>query len=47
MRVLLLAGVPATTDDPLVIHGRDGPWTIDDVDGTFPADAELRVWRRR
>ncbi|HEY6571285.1 MAG TPA: SpoIID/LytB domain-containing protein [Candidatus Limnocylindrales bacterium] len=44
VRVLLLDGVPATTDDPLVIHGRDGPWTIDDVEGTFPADAELRVW---
>ena len=45
VRVLLLDRAPATTDDPLVIHGRGGPWTVDDVEGTFPADAELRVWQ--
>lgn len=45
VRVLLLDGVPATTDDPIMIHGRGGPWTVDKVEGTFPADAELRVWQ--
>ena len=45
VRVLLLDGAPATPDDPLVVHGRGGPWTVDDVEGTLPAGAELRVWQ--
>ena len=45
VRVLLLDREPATTASPLVIHGRGGSWTVDGLDGTFPAGAVLRVWQ--
>ncbi len=45
VRVLLLDAAPATAAKPLVIHGRDGTWTVGGLDGTFPADGVLRVWQ--
>ncbi len=45
VRVLLLDKEPATAASPLVIHGRGGSWTVDGLDATFPAGAELRAWQ--
>jgi SpoIID/LytB domain protein len=45
VRVLLLDRQPATAASPLVIHGRGGSWTVDGLDATFPAGAELRTWQ--
>ena len=44
-RVLVLSGFNAVTSAPLVIRGRAQPWTIAGVEGTFPPDATLKVWR--
>jgi SpoIID/LytB domain protein len=43
IRVRVLYRFRASPTAPLLISGRRGPWTIDRVDGTFPADAALRV----
>ncbi len=43
VRVLLLSGWRATTSAPLVVYGRGGPWTIDGIAKTFPADARLSL----
>ena len=44
-RVLVLSGFNAVSSAPLVIRGRAQPWTIAGVEGTFPPDATLKVWR--
>ncbi|MFL5675884.1 MAG: SpoIID/LytB domain-containing protein [Chloroflexota bacterium] len=43
IRVRVLYRFHATARTPLLIYGRRGPWTIDAVAATFPADAGLRV----
>jgi stage II sporulation protein D len=43
IRVLVLTGFAATAGQPAVVHGRGGSWTIDGVDGTFPADSKLTL----
>lgn len=43
VRVLLLDDFKATADKPLTVHGRGGPWTVDGIGTTFPADAKLTV----
>jgi len=43
VRVLVLSRLPATPTRPAVITGRSGPWTVDGLPGTFPADASLRL----
>lgn len=45
VRVLVLSGFSGVTTSPLVIRGRNGPWTIDGVSATFPANATLTSWR--
>jgi stage II sporulation protein D len=45
VRVRVLAGYRALRSAPLRIYGRGGPWTIAGVSGTFPADAQARIWR--
>ncbi len=45
VRVLLMAGFPATSAAPLVVYGRSGTWEIAGTLKTFPADAVLRAWR--
>ena len=45
VRVEVLSGFPGTAGSPLRIYGRSGTWTIDGIDKTFPADAQLKVWR--
>jgi stage II sporulation protein D len=44
VRVRLMTGFKATSSSPLRIYGRGGDWRIKGVDGTFPADAQARVW---
>lgn len=43
IRVLVLDNFAPTAAVPLVVYGRDGSWTVDGIDGVFPADAGLRV----
>ena len=43
VRVLVLWNWSASPTVPLVVHGRSGPWTIDGIAATFPADAMLRL----
>jgi stage II sporulation protein D len=43
IRVLVLADLRATSGSPLVLYARRGPWTLDGVDGQFPADAKVTV----
>ena len=43
VRVLVLSGFPATPAKPAVVTGRGGPWTVDGLSGTFPADARLTL----
>jgi stage II sporulation protein D len=43
IRVQVLAGFAATTANPLRIYGRVGGWTIDGINMTFPADAQVRM----
>ena len=43
VRVLLLDGFKATADKPAVVHGRSGPWSIDGIATSFPADARLTL----
>ncbi len=45
VRVLLMTGYPAASRAPLRVYGRGGPWRISSVSGTFPADAQARLWR--
>ena len=45
VRVLLMAGFPASASSPLVVYGRGGTWEIAGVAMVFPADAVLRTWR--
>ena len=45
VRVLLMAGFPATSASPLVLYGRSGAWEIVGVATVFPADARLKAWR--
>jgi SpoIID/LytB domain protein len=45
VRVLLMAGFRSVSSAPLRIYGRGGPWTIAGIAATFPADAQLRLWR--
>jgi stage II sporulation protein D len=44
IRVLVLDAFPATAAAPLEAHGRTGPWTVDGIAKTFPADARLTAW---
>ena len=41
VRVLLVTAFPATPTRPAVVTGRGGPWTVDGLSGTFPADARV------
>jgi len=41
VRVLLLDAFAATAGSPLIAYGRSGPWTIDGIATTFPANARL------
>ena len=43
IRVRVLSSWTASASSPLVMHGRSGPWTVDGIDTTFPADAVLRL----
>jgi stage II sporulation protein D len=43
IRVLILSGFAATATKPAVAHGRGGPWTIDGIRATFPADGKLTL----
>jgi stage II sporulation protein D len=43
IRVLVLPKWTATSDRPLVLYGRVGPWSIDGIAGEFPANARLRL----
>ena len=45
VRVLVLAGYRSVSKAPLAIVGRGGPWSIDTVPGTLPADARMLAWR--
>jgi SpoIID/LytB domain protein len=44
VRVLLLTGFAASLTKPLTVAGRLGPWTIDGVATTFPADSRLLLF---
>ncbi len=44
VRVRLMTGFKATASSPLRIYGRGGDWEIKGIDGTFPADAQARIW---
>lgn len=44
VRVLVLDGFAASGAAPLEAHGRGGPWTVDGISKTFPADARLTAW---
>jgi SpoIID/LytB domain protein len=43
VRVLVQTGFAATAARPATVTGRGGPWTIDGITGTFPADARLTL----
>ncbi len=43
IRVLVLSRWVASEPRPLVIFGRVGPWSVDGIAATFPADARLRL----
>jgi stage II sporulation protein D len=43
IRVLVLTGFAATAGNPAIVFGRGGPWTIDGIQATFPADAKLTL----
>jgi SpoIID/LytB domain protein len=43
VRVLVLSHFAATPTKPAVITGRSGPWTVDGLPGSFPADARLSL----
>ena len=43
IRVRVLSSWTASASAPLVMHGRSGPWTVDGIATTFPADAVLRL----
>jgi stage II sporulation protein D len=43
IRVLVLQSFAATSTRPLRIYGRGGSWSIDGVNATFPADAQLQM----
>jgi stage II sporulation protein D len=45
VRVLVLSGFKAAAASPLLIVPHGGPWTIDGLIATFPADASLTSWR--
>jgi stage II sporulation protein D len=45
VRVQILASFAGSSSDPLRIYGRVGSWTIDGIAKTFPADAQLRMYR--
>jgi SpoIID/LytB domain protein len=42
VRVLVLQAFKATSANPVQVYGRSGTWSIDGVEGVFPADARLR-----
>jgi SpoIID/LytB domain protein len=42
IRVLVLEKFDASPDEPVQVFGRNGNWTIDGVDETFPEDARLK-----
>jgi stage II sporulation protein D len=44
VRVLVLNGFTATSTSPLRLYGRSGPWTVDGIATTFPADAQARIY---
>jgi stage II sporulation protein D len=46
VRVLLMTGYSAVSTSPLIVYGRGGAWAIGGVAQVFPADAQLRAWRR-
>jgi stage II sporulation protein D len=43
VRVLVLANFKPTAASPARFYGRKGPWTIDGINATFPAEALLRL----
>jgi stage II sporulation protein D len=45
VRVLLMAGFPATSSAPLVVRGVGGAWAISTSPTVFPSGATLRAWR--
>jgi len=47
VRVRLMTGFKARSSSPLRIYGRGGEWEIKGIDGTYPADAQARIWRVR
>jgi hypothetical protein len=42
VRVLVLERFRASSDEPVHVFGRNGEWTIDGIEETFPADARLK-----
>lgn len=42
VRVLVLEAFKASASEPVQVFGRNGDWSIDGIDKTFPADARLK-----
>ena len=45
VRVLVLSGFSSTATSPFVLFGRRGPFTVDGLVGSFPADSAVRLTR--
>jgi stage II sporulation protein D len=45
VRVLVLGPAAPTATNPIVLHGRGAPFTLDGVSGTFPIGARAEIWR--
>ena len=43
VRVLIQDDFKASPSEPVQVFGRGGDWSIDGIDGTFPADARLKL----
>ena len=46
VRVRVLSGFAAPSTAPLVLFGRGGTWGFTGTETVFPADAQLRAWRK-
>ena len=46
VRVRVLAGFTAPSTAPLVLVGRGGTWGLTGTETVFPANAQLRAWRK-
>jgi stage II sporulation protein D len=44
VRVRLMAGYKPTSSSPLRIYGHGGDWEVKGIAGTYPADAQARIW---